>query len=32
LPLSHTHFTHCVFTILFLSENSGGNFAPADLS
>jgi len=30
LPLSHTCFTHCVFTIRFLSEQSGGNFAPAD--
>jgi len=31
LPLSYFCFTHCVFTIRFLSEYSGGNFAPADL-
>ena len=30
LPLSHICFTHCVFTTRFLSEYSGGNFAPAD--
>ena len=27
LPLSHICFTHCVFTVRFLSEYSGGNFA-----
>jgi len=31
LPLSHICFTHCVFTIRFLSEYSGRNFAPAKL-
>ena len=31
LPLSHICLTHCVFTIRFLSEYSGGKFAPADL-
>jgi len=31
LPLSHICFTHCLFTIRFMSEYSGGNFAPADL-
>jgi hypothetical protein len=31
LPLSHICFTHCYFTIRFLSEYSGGNSAPADL-
>ena len=31
LPLSHICFTHSVFPIRFLSEYSGGNFAPADL-
>ena len=31
LPLSHIFFTHCVFTVRFLSEYSGGNFASADL-
>jgi len=31
LPLSHVFFTHCVFTVRFLSEHSGGNFACADL-
>jgi len=32
LPLSHIRFTHCVLTIRFLSEYSGSNFAPADLT
>ena len=32
LPLSHIYFQHCVFTIRFLSEYSGGNFASADLN
>ena len=31
LQISHICFTHTVFTIRFLSENSGGNFAPAEL-
>jgi hypothetical protein len=31
LPLHHICITHSVFTISFLSEYSGGNFAPADL-
>jgi len=31
LPLSHICFTHCVFTVRFLTEYSGGNLAPADL-
>ena len=29
LPLSHICITYCAFTIRFLSECSGGNFAPA---
>jgi hypothetical protein len=32
LPLSHTCFTHCVFTIRLPSEYTGGNFAPAELT
>ena len=31
LQLSHICFTHCVFTVRFVSEYSGGNFAPAEL-
>jgi len=30
LPLSHICFTNCVFTIRFLSEYSGGKFAPVN--